>query len=130
MNIDVSENGAVSAPDGSSLVLFGHSEWGLIRIKVKYAHLLNAFGLCDASDSQRWNVWGSRGQNKKALAQIAIRLYEAGRFLATPLVRTIDIPADELRRSKSKFDTTSVLSGPRSFRLTEKSENRDRDRPL
>ena len=117
MNIDVSENGAVSAPDGSSLVLFGHSEWGLIRIKVKYAHLLNAFGLCDASDSHRWNVWGSRDQNKKALAQIAIRLYEAGRFLATPFVRTVDIPADELRRSKAKFDTTSVLPRVRYLRL-------------
>ncbi|MBV9873770.1 MAG: hypothetical protein JO025_03490 [Verrucomicrobia bacterium] len=125
MNIDVSENGAESAPDGSSLVLCGHSEWGLIRITVKYAHLLNSFGLCDASDSQRWSVWGSRGQNDKAFAQIAIRLYEAGRFLATPLVRTIDIPADELRRSKSKFDATSVLSGPRSFRLIEKSEKQD-----
>jgi hypothetical protein len=111
MKIDVSENGAVSAPDGSSLVLFGHSEWGLIRIKVKYAHLLNAFGLCDASDSQRWNIWGSRDKNRKALAQIAIRLYEAGRFLATPFVRTIDIPADELRRSKAEFDMTSVLPG-------------------
>jgi hypothetical protein len=117
MKIDVSENGAVSAPDGSSLLLFGHSEWGLIRIKVKYAHLLNAFGLCDASENQRWNVWGSRDQNRKALARIATKLYEAGSFLATPFVRTIDIPVEELRRSKAEFDTTSVLPEARFLGL-------------